>query len=568
LRSIYRVVIDALAHVSRRGKKIVWLYTSSLVLITLLDGFALIAISKTFNTDNVGSTISSNSRIIPLGVTILSLFLLRSFLSSMITWFCFSSFAEEEVSVGQRNFSEYSNMNWSLLMREPKSTLISYVDRGPHAMTQQLLMSVATLSAETLSALVVFGVILFLDPLTATSTLVFFAVVVFLQHKVISKTSERVGKEMGEGQNQIYDLLDDVSQITKILQVMPSLSLKSHLEEKRRNLARARAQATFIESLPRYLLESMLVLGVGFVGAFTFFLRGNDEVIPSLTIFAVAGFRLLPSVNRIQGLILGLFIREDIARLGMRSFSSKAAKVDTTENYTDNDCLIGFRNVSFVYPNTDTPALSDVSVELQRGKKYALVGPSGAGKTTFVDICMGILNPDSGQIVRNFSKDESVAYVPQDSSVIRGSIALNIALEWSEAYINLDNIQYATNNSAVSEFLNMNLSQLSSSVLSGGQKQRVGIARALYRHPTLLVLDESTSALDSETENRVLHLIEESSPNCTVLIIAHRMSTIKNVDYVIYLENGKILDIDTFTNLRKKLPQFENQIQLGSVDPY
>lgn len=568
MRSIYRVVIDALAHVSRRGKKIVWLYTSSLVLITLLDGFALIAISKTFNTDNVGSTISSNSRIIPLGVTILSLFLLRSFLSSMITWFCFSSFAEEEVSVGQRNFSEYSNMNWSLLMREPKSTLISYVDRGPHAMTQQLLMSVATLSAETLSALVVFGVILFLDPLTATSTLVFFAVVVFLQHKVISKTSERVGKEMGEGQNQIYDLLDDVSQITKILQVMPSLSLKSHLEEKRRNLARARAQATFIESLPRYLLESMLVLGVGFVGAFTFFLRGNDEVIPSLTIFAVAGFRLLPSVNRIQGLILGLFIREDIARLGMRSFSSKAAKVDTTENYTDNDCLIGFRNVSFVYPNTDTPALSDVSVELQRGKKYALVGPSGAGKTTFVDICMGILNPDSGQIVRNFSKDESVAYVPQDSSVIRGSIALNIALEWSEAYINLDNIQYATNNSAVSEFLNMNLSQLSSSVLSGGQKQRVGIARALYRHPTLLVLDESTSALDSETENRVLHLIEESSPNCTVLIIAHRMSTIKNVDYVIYLENGKILDIDTFTNLRKKLPQFENQIQLGSVDPY
>lgn len=568
MRSIYRVVIDALAHVSRRGKKIVWLYTSSLVLITLLDGFALIAISKTFNTDNVGSTISSNSRIIPLGVTILSLFLLRSFLSSMITWFCFSSFAEEEVSVGQRNFSEYSNMNWSLLMREPKSALISYVDRGPHAMTQQLLMSVATLSAETLSALVVFGVILFLDPLTATSTLVFFAVVVFLQHKVISKTSERVGKEMGEGQNQIYDLLDDVSQITKILQVMPSLSLKSHLEEKRRNLARARAQATFIESLPRYLLESMLVLGVGFVGAFTYFLRGNDEVIPSLTIFAVAGFRLLPSVNRIQGLILGLFIREDIARLGMRSFSSKAAKVDTTENYTDNDCLIGFRNVSFVYPNTDTPALSDVSVELQRGKKYALVGPSGAGKTTFVDICMGILNPDSGQIVRNFSKDESVAYVPQDSSVIRGSIALNIALEWSEAYINLDNIQYATNNSAVSEFLNMNLSQLSSSVLSGGQKQRVGIARALYRHPTLLVLDESTSALDSETENRVLHLIEESSPNCTVLIIAHRMSTIKNVDYVIYLENGKILDIDTFTNLRKKLPQFENQIQLGSVDPY
>jgi hypothetical protein len=124
---------------------------------------------------------------------------------------------------------------------------------------------------------------------------------------------------------------------------MPSSSLESHLETKRRILARARAQATFIESLPRYLLESMLVLGVGFVGSTTYFLRGIDQVVPSLTIFAVAGFRLLPSVNRILGLILGLFIRENIARLGMRSFPEVSGPTNIVEKDRDLNNLIGFQ---------------------------------------------------------------------------------------------------------------------------------------------------------------------------------------------------------------------------------
>lgn len=566
MHSIYKVVIDALTHVSRRGKRVVWLYTFSLVLIALFDGFGLIAISKALNSNNLGKDISSNDQIIPLGILIMALFLLRSFLSSMITWFSFSSFAKEEVSIGQSNFKKFQNMDWSQLLREPKSAIISYVDRGPNAMTQQLLMSVATLVAEIFSALVVFGVILFLDPITATSTLVFFAIVAFLQHKIISKASKRVGKELGEGQNQIYDLLDDVSHITKILRIMPSSSLESHLETKRRILARARAQATFIESLPRYLLESMLVLGVGFVGSTTYFLRGIDQVVPSLTIFAVAGFRLLPSVNRIQGLILGLFIRENIARLGMRSFPEVSGPTNIVEKDRDLNNLIGFQKVSFSYPNSDSSALSDISIDLQRGKKYALVGPSGAGKTTFVDLCMGLLEPNKGLITRNFKNDESVAYVPQDSPILRGSLALNISLEWNEEYLDLEKVKYSTDNSAVSEFLELNSSELSPSVLSGGQKQRIGIARALYRSPTFLVLDEPTSALDSETENRVMQLIEGISSDCSVIIIAHRLSTVKNADYVIYFEDGKILGIDTFAQLRKTLPQFERQIQLGTID--
>ena len=563
---LYKVVIEALDHVSRRGKNIVSLYTFSLVLIALFDGFALVAISKVLDSNNIGNGTSANSQIIPVGILIMVLFLLRSLLSSMITWLSFSSFAKEEVSIGQSNFKKFLGMDWSQLLREPKSTLISYVDRGPNAMTQQLLMSVATLLAEIFSALVVFGVLLFLDPITAISTSVFFAFVAILQNTIISNASKRVGKELGEGQNEIYDLLDDISHITKILRIMPSSSLEFHVEGKRRILARARAQATFIESLPRYLLESMLVMGVGFVGSTTYFLRGIEQVVPSLTIFAVAGFRLLPSVNRIQGLILGLFIRENIARLGMRSFPEVTAHKNIVESNRDINCLIDFQNVSFSYPNSDTSALSDISVDLQRGKKYALIGPSGAGKTTFVDLCIGLLEPSNGLITRNFKDDESVAYVPQDSPIIRGSVALNIALEWREEYLDLEKVKFSMDNSAVSEFLEMGSSELSPSVLSGGQKQRIGIARALYRSPTFLVLDEPTSALDSDTENRVMQLIEGISSDCSVIIIAHRLSTIKNADYVIYFDEGKILGIDTFAQLRKTLPQFERQIQLGTID--
>ena len=567
MHSIYKVVIDALTHVSRRGKRIVWLYTFSLVLIALLDGLGLIVISKTLKASNIDAGLSSNSQIISFGFFILLLFLLRSFLSTVITWFSFSSFAGEEVSIGQRNFNEFQKMNWSRLLSEPKSSLISFVDRGPHAMTQQLLMSVATLIAEFFSALVIFGIIVFLEPITALSTFVFFALVVFLQHKSISKVSERVGKELGEGQNQIYDLLDDVSQITKILQIMPSFSLESHLEEKRRKLARARAQATFIESLPRYLLESMLIIGIGFVGSLTYLLRGIDHVIPSLTIFAVSGFRLLPSVNRIQGLILGLFIREDVARLGMRSLSSDASSIRSAQNGENQNCLITFEAVSFKYSNSSKKVLENISIEILRGKKYALVGPSGAGKTTFIDICMGILDPSSGLVTRNFTNEEKIAYVPQDSPILRGSAALNISLEWNEICIDQNKVKFAIDNSAISDFLNVNPGDLSPSTLSGGQKQRIGIARAVYRQPTFLVLDEATSALDSETEFRVMSLIDGISSDSTVLIIAHRLSTIKDVDFVIYFEEGCILGVGTFTELRKTLPQFESQIQLGLIDP-
>ncbi len=567
MHSIYRVVIDALTRVSRRGKRIVWLYTFSLVLIALLDGLGLIAISKTLKASNIDADFSSNTKIIPIGFIILLLFLLRSFFSTAITWFSFSSFAEEEVSIGQRNFHEFQNMNWSRLLSEPKSSLISFVDRGPHAMTQQLLMSVATLIAEFFSALVIFGIIVFLEPITALSTFVFFALVVFLQHKSISKVSERVGKELGEGQNQIYDLLDDVSHIAKTLQVMPSTSLESHLEEKRRKLARARAQATFIESLPRYLLESMLVIGIGFVGSLTYFLRGIDQVVPSLTIFAVSGFRLLPSVNRIQGLILGLFIREDVARLGMRSLPANSPSSRSVQSGINQNCLMTFEAVSFRYANSKQDALKKVSIEILRGKKYALVGPSGAGKTTFVDICMGILDPSSGLVTRNFTSEEKIAYVPQDSPILRGSTALNIALEWNEKCIDQNKVEFAKDNSVISEFLNATSGEMSPAALSGGQKQRIGIARALYRQPTFLVLDESTSALDAETEFRVMNLIDGISSNCSVLIIAHRLSTVKDVDFVIYFEEGCILGVDTFAELRKRLPQFESQIQLGIVDP-
>jgi ABC-type multidrug transport system fused ATPase/permease subunit len=251
----------------------------------------------------------------------------------------------------------------------------------------------------------------------------------------------------------------------------------------------------------------------------------------------------------------------------MRSLPSDASSIRSAQNGENQNCLITFEAVSFKYSNSSQKVLENISIEILRGKKYALVGPSGAGKTTFIDICMGILDPSSGLVTRNFTNEEKIAYVPQDSPILRGSAALNISLEWNEICIDQNKVKFAIDNSAISDFLNVNPGDLSPSTLSGGQKQRIGIARAVYRQPTFLVLDESTSALDSETEFRVMSLIDGISSDSTVLIIAHRLSTIKDVDFVIYFEEGCILGVGTFTELRKTLPQFESQIQLGLIDP-
>lgn len=227
-----------------------------------------------------------------------------------------------------------------------------------------------------------------------------------------------------------------------------------------------------------------------------------------------------------------------------------------------------FRNVSFRYPLSDTDAIRGVSFTLEPGLQYAIVGPSGAGKTTLLDLMLGVLNPSSGSVTR--SAGTVVGYVPQDTHLARTGLKENVALEWDTTRIDERQVTDALESAAI-ESLGQRFSApdhqvMSDATASGGQRQRVGLARALYRSPSLLVLDEVTSALDAETESLVMGSIREMRGTTTVVIVAHRLTTVQHVDRVIYLDEGVVLGVGTFEELRRTIPQLQRQIELGTLD--
>jgi len=229
--------------------------------------------------------------------------------------------------------------------------------------------------------------------------------------------------------------------------------------------------------------------------------------------------------------------------------------------------LIG---VDFTYPSGDAPVLSGIDLRFKKGLQYAIVGPSGAGKTTLVDICLGLLAPQKGDVLWNVeSSGDSFGYVPQDTHVSSASIAGNVSLEWDSEAIDFDKVRNALSVAHLEEYFDSNLEdkRLNENFnrMSGGQRQRLGLARAIYRDSKFLVLDEATSSLDAITENKVMETVKLLRGNTTVLIVAHRLSTIKDADQVIYLEEGKVLGIGTFTELESTLPEFKEQVRLGKL---
>jgi ABC-type multidrug transport system fused ATPase/permease subunit len=239
-----------------------------------------------------------------------------------------------------------------------------------------------------------------------------------------------------------------------------------------------------------------------------------------------------------------------------------------------NDIVL--KNINFTYNDNKKFNVSDVNLLIEAGTINAIVGRSGAGKTTLVDILLGVLSPTSGEIsVAGKSPNDiittypgALAYVPQDVFIINGTIRDNVCLGYNKESIPTELINKALEKAQLSDFVDNLPSKLDTyigdngSKLSGGQKQRLGIARALITEPKILVMDESTSSLDGETENNLTNAIISLKGKTTLILIAHRLSTVRNADKIIYMEDGQIIASGSFNEVRERVPDFDNQSKL------
>lgn len=328
--------------------------------------------------------------------------------------------------------------------------------------------------------------------------------------------------------------------------------------------AKNRKKFEFINQIPKLMLETICIVGMLILVAIMLFIgKDMSNLIPKLAVFAMAAFRLLPSINRINNYInIILFHKPSIDLIykdlketnNLVNNKTKDAKVNEIKTDFDLNKTIEISHISFKYPQTNKYVFKNISFEIPIGKSTAFIGPSGAGKTTMADIILGLLKPEDGEILvsginvydnpRKWS--EKIGYIPQTIYLSDDTIRNNIAFGIEENKINDKAVWKALEQAQLKEFIQNQKDKLNTLIgergvrLSGGQRQRIGIARALYSNPEILVLDEATSSLDTETEQAVMEAIDSLHGKKTLIIIAHRLTTIENCDLIYEIKDNTV----------------------------
>jgi len=418
------------------------------------------------------------------------------------------------------------------------------------------------------------------DPVTAVLSILIFGSVALLMYFLLHNKARRLGKAETELNIRTNEsVLDSLNLFREIYVKNKKDFYVSEFRNTRSRQANISAQLSFLPSISKYISESVLLIATLSVAAVQFILHDAAHATAAFGIFLAAGSRMAPAIMRLQSnalLIKGNLGNSQIGfdfiselnnySLPIRSGRSKLAEKLFSGN-------IGINNVTFRYPGAINPALSNVNLQIVMGSRVALVGPSGAGKSTLVDLILGVLNPESGTIeisgvtpveaIQNWP--DKISYAPQNTFILNGTILENLTLTSENddksrlsAWKALELAQLADFVRELPETLDSQVGE-NGSRLSGGQRQRLGIARTLFSNPKVIVLDESTSALDVQTEALFMEAFMNLGAEVTIITIAHRLSTIRNSDQIVYIDHGKILATGSFDYVRKAVPDFEEQ---------
>jgi len=511
--------------------------------------------------------------------------LVKNVFLSAIIYFQARLVTTQRLKLGDRLFRAYQSAPYEWHIQRSSSEFLRNIQEDTSKILVGVVMPFLTLIRGAVMATVIIGLMVLSMPGPVFLSLLVIGFGLFVVIRAVHKRLRHIGEV---NRNQVKEMFKAIQQGFGALIDSKIIGCEKYLSEVHKSslaqITRAQRQQMTIQKSTPYALETIVILG--FLVVLLTLVRAADSLnaaVPMIVLLGVATLRLKQLATQVAGAINQMNsarahipgISEDLHTLD--SIEAKRARLSSNEEDLGSFDSLQLRGVTYAYPNCQDNALKEISLELRRGESIAFVGSTGSGKSTIVNLLLGLLEPQAGHVrvngndvYQNMSSwRRHLGYIPQSIFLIDDSIRANIAFGVYEKDIDNARIKAAIKTAMLTDFVESLPNGLDTIVgergvrLSGGQRQRLGIARALYPNPSVLVMDEATSALDNKTESMIMDAIANLKKDRTLIMVAHRLSTVKDCDRLYYLREGEIEKSGTYAELIEGSPSFREMVKAG-----
>ncbi len=523
--------------------------------------------------------------VLVLALAATALFVAKGFAAVSLLWVQTGVLNVAQVSLSERILGSFVKAPWLVQQGSGTGAIIRTTVGSASTTAGTVAAGIGALS-ETAVFVAVFAALLIVNPALAIAALVYLVAAGLIYLRIVRRPIETRGEQLQvEAEKMNSSLIELVGGIKELTVRDSTSTYLGRYARSARGYLDASKLITVTNQAMRYLLEILMIAGVALVIGFATLSGSTTTVLVSVGVLLAGGLRLVPAlntlliaVNTIRASEPGVAIVEaELVRLGEYEAIPDDAG-DASADFVPTGAF-AVSDLLFRYPTRAEDALLGISVEVGFGEALGIVGSTGSGKSTLVDLLLGLLDPVSGSILidgRPLGENlrawrAQIGFVPQDIFLVDDTLAANITFGEADEVASAEQIAAAVRlahlDDVVAELpegLNTMLGERGVR-LSGGQRQRVGLARALYRKPAILILDEATSALDNETERKISDALLSLHGKLTTVVVAHRLSTVRSCDRILYLDRGQVSGIGTFDELDRTNEGFARLVELGAL---